>query len=86
MIPKPKTSEMSEGADRLRRAMGLIDDKTTYLAIQVSAVLKRLTYLLIREQSTIRDLVHRANLDMQLEYRRQSMKDLGDLFKMVRSR
>lgn len=40
MIPKPKISEMSEGTDRLRRAMGLIDDKLTYLAIQVSVVLK----------------------------------------------
>jgi hypothetical protein len=38
MIPKPKAAEMSEGTDRLRRAMMLDDDKATYLAIQVSAL------------------------------------------------
>jgi hypothetical protein len=31
---------MSEGTDTLRRAMGLIDDKPTYLTIQVSVVVK----------------------------------------------
>ena len=35
VIAKPKATEMSEGTDRLRRAMGLMDDKPTYLAIQV---------------------------------------------------
>jgi hypothetical protein len=35
VVPKPKATEMMEGSDRLRRAMGLIEDKTTYLAIQV---------------------------------------------------
>jgi hypothetical protein len=35
MIPKPKAADMSEGVDRLRKAMGLIDDRATYLAILV---------------------------------------------------
>ena len=35
-IQKPKASEMSEGSGRLRKVMGLQDDKATYLAIQVS--------------------------------------------------
>jgi hypothetical protein len=38
MIPKPTATEMAEGTDRLRRAMGLTDDKATYLAIQVSTI------------------------------------------------
>jgi hypothetical protein len=38
MIPKPKIKEMSEGSNRLRNAMGLIDDKAMYLTIQVSSV------------------------------------------------
>ena len=37
-IPKPKASEMSDGTDRLRKAMELQDDKATYLAIQVSGI------------------------------------------------
>jgi hypothetical protein len=37
MIPKPRADEMTEGTDRLRRAMGLMDDKSKYLAIQVGA-------------------------------------------------
>jgi hypothetical protein len=35
MISKPRATEMSEGADKLRRAMGLVGDKATYLAILV---------------------------------------------------
>ena len=37
-IQKPRASEMSEGNGRLRKAMGLQDDKATYLAIQVSNI------------------------------------------------
>jgi hypothetical protein len=40
VIAKPKATEMSEGADRLRRAMRLMDDKPTYLAIQVTHLIK----------------------------------------------
>jgi len=36
VIPKPKAAEMSESCDRLRRVMGLMDDKASYIAIQVS--------------------------------------------------
>jgi hypothetical protein len=32
----------------------------------------------------VRDLVHQVQLDLQLDYRRQSVKNLGDLFRMVR--
>jgi hypothetical protein len=39
-VAKPKATEISEGPDRLRRAMGLADDKSTYLAIQVSSLIK----------------------------------------------
>jgi len=32
----------------------------------------------------VRDLVHAANLDMMVDYRRQSVSNLGNLFTVVR--
>ena len=40
-IQRPRTGEMPEGQNRLRKAMGLENDKATYLAIQVSKIQRR---------------------------------------------
>jgi hypothetical protein len=89
VIAKPKATEISEGTNRLRRAMGLMDDKPTYLAIQVLHLIiwntdsPALICLGLGQQSTIRELVHQVRLDLRAEYRHQPVKELGDLFKMV---
>ena len=44
MVPKPKAADFNEGTDRLRKVMGLMDDKAEYLAIQVSHHLLMITY------------------------------------------
>lgn len=67
--------------------MGLEGEKAQFKAIQVRVRSLRQPHELtttLLYQRDVRDLVHTARLDMKLDYRKQNVSNLGNLFTVVR--